>query len=186
MRYVSLTAHSLDKLRNDYIKEHSKFIHSSYLLLEDLDKVVEIKGKNFRIAGLWDIIGYRKIILMQAENGSHCYLDSKEIAAALGFTTFRNFVTGKPITYDIAAQKSYDQMMNKIKIENEAAPTAEIDDDRIVEDEVIEESIDEIDAPIMDRDNEYVPENEEDIESEEDEFQKSYGSDDDEDFTDEY
>jgi len=160
-------------------------------LLEDLDKVVEIKGKKFRIAGLWDIIGYRKIILMQAENGSHCYTDSKEIAEALGFTTFRNFVTGKPITYDIAAQKSYNQMMNKIKIENETAVIEDDDrivedDDRIVEDETIEEAIDEIDAPIMDRDNEYVPENEEELETEEDEFQKSYGSNDDEDFNDEY
>ena len=155
------------------------------MLLEDLDKVVELKDKKFRIAGLWDIIGYRKIILMQAENGTHCYTDSKEIAAALGFTTFRNFVTGKPITYDIAAQKSYDQMMNKIKIENEAAAAFVEDDDRIVEDEIVEEVIDDIDAPVMDRDNEYVPENEEDVE-EEDEFQKSYGSNDDEDFNDEY
>lgn len=161
MKYLSLTANSVDRLRNDFIKEHAKFIHSSYLLEDDLDKEIVIKDKKFRIAGLWDVIGYRKIILLQAPNGTHCCLDSKEVAEALGFTTFRNFVTGKPITYDIASQKVYTEMINKSKVDLEVIPDVVEEEDKIVEDEEVIEVIDEIDAPVMERDNEYLPENEE-------------------------
>lgn len=183
MKYVSLHKNSLDKLRNDYIREHSKFIHSSYLLLEDLDKEVVIKGKKFTIAGLWDVIGYRKIILVRAENGNHAHLDSKEVAAALGFTTFRNFVTGEPITYDIAAQNTYDSMMKKIKIEaEEAVPMVAIVESD--EDETTE-TTEEDDVLVLDRDDEYVPEDEDTVEDEDvDPLVKALRED--EDFNDEY
>lgn len=182
MKYVSLHKNSVDKLRNDYIREHSKFIHSSYLLLEDLDKEVVIRGKKFTIAGLWDIVGYRKIILLRAENGTHAHLDSKEIAAALGFNTFRNFVTGKPITYDIESQTKYNAMLSKIKIEQEeASPMVAV----VESDEDETEKTEEVDVLVLDRDDEYVPEEEtEETEEDVDPLVKALRED--EDFNDEY
>ena len=83
MKYVSLTKFSEERLRKDYINQHSRFIHSSWLLLEDLDKEVELYGRNYRIAGLWDTAGHKKIILLQnTENNTYAYTESKEIANA--------------------------------------------------------------------------------------------------------
>ena len=42
MKYVSLSKFSEERLRKDYINQHSRFIHSSWLLLEDLDKELDI------------------------------------------------------------------------------------------------------------------------------------------------
>jgi hypothetical protein len=150
--------------------------------LEDLDKEVVIRGKKFTIAGLWDIVGYRKIILLRAENGTHAHLDSKEIAAALGFNTFRNFVTGKPITYDIESQTKYNAMLSKIKIEQEeASPMVAV----VESDEDETEKTEEVDVLVLDRDDEYVPEEEtEETEEDVDPLVKALRED--EDFNDEY
>jgi hypothetical protein len=159
MKYVSISKHSEDKFRRDYIREHAKFIHSSYLLEEDLDKEVELHGKKFRIAGLWDIIGYKKEILLQVvETGGYAHTDSKEVAAALGFNNFRNFVTGKEITYDLSAVFRYNQMLNRSKIEPilEDKPADDTEDQPIVTEE-------DTDFPVHERDKEYISEDEEEI-----------------------
>jgi len=153
MKYVSLTKFSEERLRKDYINQHSRFIHSSWLLLEDLDKEVELYGRNYRIAGLWDTAGHKKIILLQnTENNTYAYTESKEIANALGFTKFRNLVTGKEITYDLEAEAKVKEWMNKQKIGE--TPVVQPDENS---DEVITKDED-LDEVILERDKEYVNE----------------------------
>lgn len=156
MKYVSLSKFSEQRLRKDYINQHSRFIHSSWLLLEDLDKEVELYGRNYRIAGQWDTAGSKKIILLQnTENNTYAYTDSQEVANALGFTKFRNLVTGKEITYDLAAEAKVKEWLNKQKI---GETPVEQPDEEI--DEVITKDED-LDEVILERDNEYVDEDEE-------------------------
>jgi hypothetical protein len=185
MKYVSLVQNSVDTLRRDYIREHSKFIHSSYLLLEDLDKEVEMYGKKYTIAGLWDIIGYSKIILLKSLTGGYAYTDSKEVAEALGYKKFRNFVTGKEITYDISAVYKYNQMMNKSLVDamEPAVMEKEVDTDDEISTDHIKPREDE-DTVTQERDHEYVPEDEDNnnefVEEEVDPLVKALrGSDDD-------
>ena len=116
-------------------------------------------GKRFRIAGLWDIIGFKKEILLQiVETGAYAHTDSKEIAAALGFNNFRNLVTGKEITYDLSAVFRYNQMINRSKVEDilEDKPTEDTEDTT--------DTLEETDAPVHERDKEYVNEDEEETE----------------------
>jgi hypothetical protein len=153
MKYVSLQKFSEDRFRHDYINQHSRFIHSSWLLLEDLDKEVELHGRKFRIAGLWDVMGYKKIILLKNLEGenSYAHTDSQEVANALGFTKFRNLVTGKEITYDLAAEAKVKEWLNKQKIGETPVEQSEEIDDVITKDE-------DLDEVILDRDKEYVDE----------------------------
>lgn len=166
MKYISLSQISENRLRRDYVNQHSRFVHSSWLLLEDLDKEVEILGRNYRIAGLWDVLGYKKIILLKnIENGTYAHTDSKDVANALGFTKFRNLVTGKEITYDLADEAKVREWLNKSKI-SETVIDKTLDDsldDSL--DEVTDEvnTEDEDDKMVLDRDNEYVEEDEEEV-----------------------
>jgi hypothetical protein len=160
-------------MRKDYIREHSKFIHSSWCILEDLDKKVEMYGKTYRIAGLWDVIGFKKQILLAAENGTYAHVDSQEVANALGYTKFRNLVTGKEITYDLAADYRL-KKANKISVipaevyedEETVSVINEIDEDAIVQDEddliedelgIYEESDEDINESETDEDSEDIP-----------------------------
>lgn len=162
MKYVTLSKYSEARLRQDYINQHARFIHSSWLLLEDLDKEVEMYGRKYRICGLWDTQGYRKIILLNnLENGTYAHVDSKEVANALGFTKFRNLVTGKEITYDLAAEAKVREWLNKSKI-SETPVIEETDEDETIIDK--EDELDE--AIVLDRDNEYVDDEEETDEEE--------------------
>ena len=162
MKYVNLQKFSEERLRKDYINQHSRFIHSSWLLLEDLDREVELYGRKFRIAGLWDVQGYKKIILLQNLenlNGSYAHTHSEEVARALGYTTFRNLVTGKEITYNLADEAKVKEWLNKRKIsETPVEQPEEITEDldtEIDEDVVEKEELDD-DGVVLDRDNEYV------------------------------
>jgi hypothetical protein len=163
MKYISLQKSSEERFRNDYINQHARFIHSSWLLSEDLDKEVELYGKKFRIAGLWDTVGYKKIILLNnlEVETSYGFTDSQEVANALGFTKFRNFVTGKEITYDLAAEAKAREWLNKQKIAE--TPIVQSDDDEDLDEAVItnDEDLDEV---ILERDKEYVNEDDEDDE----------------------
>jgi hypothetical protein len=163
MKYISLIPHSVEKFRKDFVREHSKFIHSSYLLETDIDKQVTIGDRNFTIAGLWDTHGYNKEILLHYKGSSYAHCDSKVVANALGFTKFRNFVTGKEITYDISAIYAYNQMMSRTKVEDTGHDTNTNEDNTA---EYVATPPEEIDAPIHARDNEYV--NEDGEETEED------------------
>lgn len=137
MKYITLIPDAEKRLRKDYIREHSKFIHSSWLLYEDLDKKVEFYDRTFTIAGLWDVIGHKKLILLKAENGTYGHLDSQEVAAALGYTRFRNLVTGKELTYDMAAEFRIKKSRNiyLMPTEEDVVVEKEIDEDSIIDEE---------------------------------------------------
>lgn len=143
MKYITLIPGAANRMRKDFIREHSKFIHSSWCILEDLDKKVEMYGITYTIAGLWDVIGFKKQILLKAENGTYAYVDSQEVANALGYTKFRNLVTGKEVDYDLAAEYRLKKArkLSVIPAEGYEDETEEIvsevivDEDAIVEDD---------------------------------------------------
>jgi len=75
--------------------DHSKFIHASWCLKEDIDKKTVIDGVEFTIVGLWDLAGIRRNILLRTERGSYAFEDSKIVSQGMGFFNMRNLVTGK-------------------------------------------------------------------------------------------
>lgn len=100
MKRISLLPHSVERLRKDYTHEHSKFIHSSFLLLEDLDKTFNLNNKSYQIVGLWDTIGFEKIILLaDLEDGGYSFAPSKMVARAMGIYNMRNLVNGKILNF---------------------------------------------------------------------------------------
>jgi hypothetical protein len=157
MKHISLQPQSAETCRKLYVREHAKFIHSSYTIAEDLGKTVTIDDFDYTIVGIWDIIGFKKNILLKevGKETSYAYADSKIVAEALGFTNYRNLVTGEQVPYDMAAEFRI-KKANKFKLEAlEALEDIEpvvIDefesiDDEIDEDEVI---VDEDEAIIDD------------------------------------
>jgi len=118
MKHISLQPQSAETCRKLYVREHAKFIHSSYTITEDLGKTVKIDEFNYTIAGIWDIIGFKKNILLKevGKETSYAYADSKIVAEALGFTNYRNLVTGEQVPYDMAAEYRI-KKANKFKLE---------------------------------------------------------------------
>jgi hypothetical protein len=93
---------AMDRFRNDYLNQHSRFIHSSWLLKSDIDRVVNIKGADYTIAGLWDIVGSSWLIVLKSQTGRGIYIiDSKQVAHFLGYSRMRNLITGEEHTWDI-------------------------------------------------------------------------------------
>jgi len=100
MKSFLLEDNSISRFRKDYINEHAKFMHSSYLLSTDLGREFEYENETYSVIGLWDYIGYEKIILIKNQKtGYYSVLPSKLIAAALGYDSLRNLVTGEPSIY---------------------------------------------------------------------------------------
>jgi hypothetical protein len=103
-RYLGLekSTLSLSKFRNSFINHHSKFIHSSWLILEDLDKEVTINDIAYTIFGMWDTYGSPYDIMLKPVNGGLMYLaSSNEISRAMGYKRMRNLVTGIEHTWDM-------------------------------------------------------------------------------------
>ena len=95
MRYIPISSASEPKFRQHYISDHSKFIHGSWLLKEDLDRVSVIDGENWRIAGLWDLILFRREILLRNERGQYAIEDSRIVSEGLGHYKMRNRIPGE-------------------------------------------------------------------------------------------
>ena len=62
MKHISLQPQSAESCRRLFVREHAKFIHSSYVMAEDLGKKVTINEFDYTIVGLWDIIGFKRNI----------------------------------------------------------------------------------------------------------------------------
>ena len=118
MKHISLQPQSAETCRKLYVREHAKFIHSSYTIAEDLGKKVTINDFDYTIVGIWDIVGHKKNILLKevGKETSYAYADSKIVAEALGFTNYRNLVTGVQVPYDMAAEYRI-KKANKFKLE---------------------------------------------------------------------
>ena len=95
MQYLNISSSLEDKYRKAYISDHSKFIHSSWLLKEDLGKVSVIDDVSWTIIGLWDLIGFRRQILLRSDRGFYAIEDSKIVSQGMGIRNMRNFVTGE-------------------------------------------------------------------------------------------
>lgn len=102
--YITLSNNSpaLKRFRYEYTNQHSKFIHASWLLKEDIDREVEMHGVKYSIFGLWDMSGGKYTILLKAvEGGPYLIANSKDVSNALGYVRMRNLVTGKEYTTDL-------------------------------------------------------------------------------------
>jgi hypothetical protein len=106
--YISLSSESpsLPRFRTDYLNQHSKFIHSSWLLKEDIDREVEMEGRKYTIFGLWEVHNGRYTILLKpVEGGAYLIADSKQVAIGLGYSRMRNLVTGVEYSSDVFSSK---------------------------------------------------------------------------------
>lgn len=102
-KYITLTTDSpsLPRFQKEYLNQHSRFIHCSWLLKEDINREVEMNGIKYTVFGLWEIIGSEWIIMMKpVEPGPFYLANSKEVARAMGYSKMRNAVTGKEHTFD--------------------------------------------------------------------------------------
>jgi hypothetical protein len=94
---------AMDRFRNDFLNQHSRFIHSSWLLKADIDRIVTLKGSDYTVAGLWDIVGSSWLIILKpVDKDRGMYIvDSKQVAHAMGYSRMRNLITGEEHTWDI-------------------------------------------------------------------------------------
>lgn len=102
--YITLSNDSpaLKRFRYEFTNQHSKFIHASWLLKEDIDRELEMHGVKYSIFGLWDMSGGKYTILLKAvEGGPYLIASSKDVSNALGYVRMRNLVTGKEYTTDL-------------------------------------------------------------------------------------
>ncbi len=100
MKYLKLEPVNLLKYEKYFKSDLSKFIHSCFLLPEDLGKNSKIDGINWKIIGLWDVHGYlfQRDILLRSEYGQYAIADSRVVALGMGYQNVRNPVTGKEKT----------------------------------------------------------------------------------------
>jgi hypothetical protein len=137
-QYISLSSDSpaLKRFRYEYTNQHSKFIHASWLIKEDLDREVEMYGVKYTIFGLWDMSsGKYTILLKNMEGGAYLIANSKDVANALGYVRMRNLVTGKEYTSDLVPSKGL--------VFSGPPPVTVIDED--IEDEDTDEDTDDED-----------------------------------------
>ena len=95
MKYINISSSLEKKFRLSFLNDHSKFIHSSWLLEEDIDKKSTINGVEWTIVGLWDLVGTRRLILLRSEKGTYAFEDSKIVSEGMGFFNMRNRITGE-------------------------------------------------------------------------------------------
>lgn len=131
--YISLSSDSpaLKRFRYEYTNQHSKFIHASWLLKEDIDREVEMYGVKYTIFGLWDMSsGKYTILLKPVDGGAYLIASSKEVANALGYVRMRNLVTGVEYTTDLYPTKG---------LTFSGPPAAVIEEETTVKDEETDE-----------------------------------------------
>jgi hypothetical protein len=134
-KFIPLTADSPStaRMRQEFINQHSKLIHPSWLIKEDLDKEVTIDDRQYTIHGLWDVVGIRHIILLDpVEGGAFLITDSRRVANALGYTRMRNLVTGVEHSWSFSGKKSLIGIPDKVEATVES-PDEYSDDDKDTE-----------------------------------------------------
>jgi hypothetical protein len=120
-KYINMSPNAIgiDKYTKRYRDHHSKFIHSSWLLLEDLGRTVTLPDMHgsdttYEIFGVWDADGSRvKIMLKDVNGGPFLIEESKIVSQALGYTRMRNAVNGEEHKWDYINQKQHFQIMSK-------------------------------------------------------------------------
>ena len=166
MRKLSKIPVHLEKYRSGYIIEHSKFIHPSWCLKEDIDRVTVIDDVNWTIEGLWDSIGSRRIILLKNEQGSYAVEESKVVAQGMGYSFMRNLVTGKEHTTLIFNNSATTSKLKKVELEipkadDEQKEDLQTDDSPVTDDENTSGVWDKVDEQHESEDGEEIVEKEE-------------------------
>jgi len=138
-KYIILSpdAIGMEKYVRRYKDHHSKFIHASWLLKEDLGKTVVLPDMHgidttYEIYGLWDNESSRiKVLLKDVNGGPFMIEESKVISHALGYTRMRNLVTGEEHKWDYVNQSKFFQITNRTDLieEVEDTPLTTIDDE---------------------------------------------------------
>jgi hypothetical protein len=148
MKLLSLSPSSEEKFRKEYLNDHSKFIHTSWLLKEDLGKTSVINGVNWTIVGLWDIEGIRRQILLRSENGTYAFEDSKIVCQGMGIYNMRNLVTGQEHKDWVFTSKN----LTPMDISSDENESEEIEESGVwtrIDDETSNEDEDEIVDPLV-------------------------------------
>lgn len=108
-KYIHLPpdAVGMHKFADSFNNQHSKFIHSSWLLKSDYGRKVTMDEKDYTIYGLYDTAGSRCMIMLRpAIPGPFRIEDSKFVAEALGYKRLRNLVTGEEHKWDFVRGKN--------------------------------------------------------------------------------
>ena len=142
MKYVNISSSLEKKFRDMFLMDHSKFIHASWLLKEDIDKKSVIDGTEFTIVGLWELAGTRRLILLKSSTGSYAFEDSKIVSEGMGFFNMRNLVTGKEHPNWVFGGKQVATIMEETKVEesnddeeNTSGVWTQIDKENLPDDE---------------------------------------------------
>jgi hypothetical protein len=139
-------------------------------MAEDLGKTATINDLDYTVAGLWDIIGFKRIILVKevGKETSYAFADSKVIAEGLGFTNYRNLVTGVQVPYDMAAEFRIKKSQHKsMLIAQEALEVQEALDKENAKAKIAEDLFESID----DESDEDFLEDEDDKEDDKDQYE---------------
>jgi hypothetical protein len=135
-------------MRRDFTNQHSKHIHASWLIKEDLDREVEIDGLRFTIHGLWDLVGVRYLILLNPIGGGPFLVtDSRRVANALGYSRMRNLVTGEEHNWSFKGKKT---LVEIEKTEEPRGSDSEEDVDNEWENKEEEEYVDPLIQALLD------------------------------------
>ena len=108
--YLSPTMAGIESYIKIYKNYHSRWIHTSWLLLEDLNRPVTYEDVDYTIFGMWDNENSEVIIMLKpVTRGAFRLLNSKKVAIALGYNRMRNLLTGEVRPYgveDVAVKNS--------------------------------------------------------------------------------
>lgn len=140
MQYLNISPQLENKVRERFVIDHSKFIHSSWLILSDLGKTSVINDETWTIIGLWDIAGTRRLIVIKSEAGRYAMVDSKVVANGMGIFNLRNLVTGEELKTTTFG-KSLKQLPEGFSESNEKEESSGVwrDDENHEEEETDEE-----------------------------------------------
>jgi hypothetical protein len=148
---ISEDEYLVQKMIDAYLNEHSKCVHGSYLVLNDLGESFSIKKEKYVIIGLWNITGKtRNILVRNLQTQKYYFEDSKIIAEALGYNNLRNLVTNTEIDWNLTDDYKYrnDKKTKYLLIDHESATNMYIDiassrHDAYLEEDEVEETVEE-------------------------------------------
>ena len=146
--YLSPTMAGIESYIKIYKNYHSRWIHTSWLLLEDLNRPVTYEDVDYTIFGMWDNENSEVIIMLKpVTRGAFRLLNSKKVAIALGYNRMRNLLTGEVRPYgveDVAVKNSgvLVETYSDDDIEDEDFDDTEETENDIVYQELIDDIID--------------------------------------------
>lgn len=100
--YLSPTMAGIKRYITIYKNYHSRWVHSSWLMLEDLNRPVTYEDIDYTIFGMWDNDNAEVTIMLKpVTRGAFRLIKSKKVAIALGYNRMRNLSTGEVRLYGV-------------------------------------------------------------------------------------